>query len=72
MKEDYTTIKSLIISNVIELISSQFKISLDEARDIFYKSETIKLIKDEETGLIYHSALYSFSYFEREYKSKNK
>ena len=62
--------KSLLISNVIELIANNYKITLFEARDRLYKSDVIDLIDDDETGLYGESALYVFSIFENRYKNK--
>ena len=64
--------KTIIISRVVELISANYKVSLDEARDLLYKSETLKKIVDDETGLYGESPLYSFSLFEQEMKDKKK
>lgn len=58
--------KTIIISNVVELIVKEKKISFSEARDKFYSSKTIKLLKDDETGLYGESPLYVFSLFEQE------
>lgn len=61
--------KSIIISNVIELISKEYKVTLDEARDLFYNSDVIDLLDDDETGLYGQSPLFVFSVFERHYKN---
>ena len=58
---------TILISQTIELIAKEYKISLEEARDRFYNSQIIELLEDEETGLYGESALYLLSL----YKSKN-
>ena len=58
---------TILISQTIELIAKEYKISIEEARDRFYNSQIIELLEDEETGLYGESALYLLSL----YKSKN-
>lgn len=62
----HTLVKILIINKVVDLISSQYQIQLDDARDAFYKSKTIDLLDDDSTGLYGDSPLYIFSLFEKE------
>lgn len=61
---EHKTIKRILITRVTELIASNYKITIDEARDRLYSSRLIDLIDDDETGLYGESALYSFSIFE--------
>ena len=60
--------KTLLITNVIELIASKYRISVSEARDKLYNSKIIDLIDDDETGLYGESPLYVLSLFEQEIK----
>ena len=60
--------KTLLITNVIELIASKYRISVSEARDKLYNSRIIDLIDDDETGLYGESPLYVLSLFEQEIK----
>ena len=60
--------KTILISQTIELIAKKYKISIEEARDSFYKSNVMEMLDDDETGLYGESALYLLSLFEREYK----
>ena len=62
--------KTLLITNVIELIASKYRISVSEARDKLYNSRIIDLIDDDETGLYGESPLYVLSLFEQEIKYK--
>ena len=57
---------TILISQTIELIAKEYKISIEEARDRFFNSQIIELLEDEETGLYGESALYLLSL----YKSK--
>ena len=60
--------KTILISQTIELIANKYKLSLEEARDRFYKSDVIKMLDDDETGLYGESALYLLSLFEQQSK----
>lgn len=61
---EHKLVKILLITKVIELIASEYKITIDEARDRLYSSRLIDLIDDDETGLYGESALYSLSIYE--------
>ncbi len=60
--------KTLIITNVTELIAQKYSLSLKDARDLLYQSHVINLIEDDETGLYGQSPLYVFSIFESTYR----
>lgn len=60
--------KTILISQTIELIANKYKLSLEEARDRFYKSDVVKMLDDDETGLYGESALYLLSLFEQQSK----
>ena len=60
--------KTLIFSDVIEMIAHDFHITLNDARDRFYNSELIKLFSDDELGLYGESPLFIYSLFKKEYK----
>ena len=62
--------KTLLITNVTELIAKKYSISLAEARDELYSSDIIGFIDDDETGLYGESPLYVFSLFEKEKSGK--
>ena len=64
--------KTIIITKVTELIASEYKISLREARDKLYESDVVELIEDDETGLYGDSPLYVFSIFERHNQNKKQ
>ena len=46
--------KTILISQVVELIAKKYKISIEEARDRFYNSKVIKMLDDDETGFHYN------------------
>lgn len=60
----------IIIKRVVELISKEYKISLDEARNSLYNSSIVSLLNDEETGLYGESPYYVLSLYELEMNHK--
>lgn len=67
---EHTISKINLICKLIELIASEDKISLCEARNKFFSSVMIDLIDDDETGLYGESALYNYSVY-KYYEKKN-
>ena len=63
--------KTILISQVTELIAKKYKLTLKEARDRFYESDVAKMLDDDETGLYGESALYLLSLYE-EHLNKTK
>ena len=59
------TCKTILISQVIELIANKYKLPLSEARDSFYDSDVIDMLDDDEAGLYGESDLYLLSLYER-------
>lgn len=62
--------KTILISQTIELIAKKYKLSIEEARNKFYKSDVIEMLDDDETGLYGESALYLLSLYENYLKNK--
>ena len=56
--------KTILISQVVELIAKKYKLTLEEARNRFYDSDIIDMLDDDETGLYGESALYLLSLYE--------
>ena len=59
--------KTILISQTIELIAKKYKLSIEEARDSFYKTIIIDMLDDDETGLYGESALYLLSLYDEQY-----
>jgi len=68
---EHTLSKTILISQTIELIAKQYKLSLDEARNRFYQSRVITMLEDDETGLYGTSALYLLSLYEQEIQASS-
>ena len=60
--------KTILVTNVTELIAKRYKVPITEARYMLYESKMIDLIDDKETGLYGESPLYILSLFETEEK----
>ena len=62
--------KTILISQVVELIAKKYRLTYDEARNRFYDSKVIRMLDDDETGLYGQSALYLLSLYENFLKNK--
>lgn len=62
---EHVLAKTLLITDVVNMIAKKYHIKIDEARDAFYNSKIIDLLDDDETGLYGESALYIFSLYEK-------
>lgn len=62
---EHVLAKTILITQVVELIAKKYRLSLQEARDNFYKSDVIDLLEDDETGLYGESSLYLLCLYER-------
>ena len=62
----HSMVKSLILPEVIKMISEKQNISLEHAMADFYQSGTGAAFADDETGLYSQSSLYIFSLYEYE------
>ncbi|MBO5577781.1 MAG: DUF3791 domain-containing protein [Bacilli bacterium] len=56
--------KTILISQIVELIAKKYKLTIEEARNKFYESRVIEMLDDDETGLYGESALYLLSLYE--------
>lgn len=66
-KEQHRKVRNIIrwqrIGSIVVKISETMNISLKEALDLFYKSETCRRFHDEETGLYLQGNLYVLNDF---------
>ena len=58
---DYTLVKAILAAKVIELISNDKKVSLEDATKIYYDSILPTLLSEDETGLYGDSPQYIYS-----------
>ena len=47
---EHVLAKTILIAQTTELIAKKYKLSLEEARDRFYKSNIVELLDDDETA----------------------
>ena len=64
-KMNHALIKSLVVSEVIELIAKKYSLTLKEATKMYYSSNTSKMMSDDNTGMYGDSPLNVFSVFEQ-------
>lgn len=66
MNKDFEYMKEAIASELTEFIINDYKISIKEALDILFFSETYKKLSDPKTGLYFQSSLYVYSFLKNE------
>ena len=68
--DNHVLSKTILISQVIELVAKKYKLSIEEARNGLYQSDIVEMLDDDETGLYGESALYLLSLFDEQSKNK--
>lgn len=68
---EFKYMKEHITKCLISLLMEQEKVSLREAFDIVYNSDTFAKLSDPETGLYFQSPGYVYSYLESEMSKAN-
>lgn len=63
---DFEYMKEAIAADLAELLSIDLGLSISEALDILYNSETYLKLSDPKTGLYFQSTLYVYSYLQQE------
>lgn len=53
-------------ADLAELLSNDLELTIPEALDILYNSETYLKLSDPNTGLYFQSTLYVYSYLQQE------
>lgn len=65
---DHSTVRALIVPEVVKLISEKYDVNERDAMDKFYTSAAGESFADDETGLYGQSALFVFGLFCEEFK----
>ena len=52
------------------MLIKKYNVSLSEALDILYNSETFEKLQDERTGLYFQSPVYVFDFLQKELSRK--
>ena len=55
-----------LVDKMVYLVMNEYKLSMSQALDLVYTSETYSKIEDLETGLYYQSAAYNFNLLKHE------
>lgn len=63
---DFEYMKEAMAADLAELLSNDLDLTIPEALDILYNSETYLKLSDPNTGLYFQSTLYVYSYLQQE------
>lgn len=63
---DFEYMKESLATELVELLIDEYEMTIPEALDILYFSETYKKLCDINTGLYFQSAMYVYSYLKNE------
>lgn len=63
---EFNYMKKYIARQLAQLLIERHSMSLEQALDTLYNSNTFEKLSKPETGLYYQSPLYVFTYLERE------
>jgi hypothetical protein len=63
---DFEYMKEAMAADLAELLSNDLELTIPEALDILYNSETYLKLSDPNTGLYFQSTLYVYSYLQQE------
>ena len=63
---DFEYMKEAMAVDLAELLSNDLELTIPEALDILYNSETYLKLSDPNTGLYFQSTLYVYSYLQQE------
>ena len=66
MSEETKFLLMSLVDKMVYLVMNEYKLSISQALDLVYTSETYSKIEDLETGLYYQSAAYNFNLLKHE------
>ena len=66
MSEETKFLLMSLVDKMVYLVMNEYKLSMSQALDLVYTSETYSHIEDLETGLYYQSAAYNFNLLKHE------
>lgn len=68
-KKDFNLVVELITNRLVSFLMEDYKLSLLDAMDKVYKSQTLEKLQDKDTGLYLRSAAYTYEYLKKELNS---
>ena len=66
MSEETKFLLMSLVDKMVYLVMNEYKLSMSQALDLVYTSETYSKIEDLKTGLYYQSAAYNFNLLKHE------
>ncbi|MGN1158555.1 MAG: hypothetical protein ACI4TK_20490 [Agathobacter sp.] len=66
MSEETKFLLMSLVDKMVYLVMNEYNVSMTQALDLVYRSETYSKIEDLETGLYYQSAAYNFNLLKHE------
>lgn len=63
---DFKYMKEAVAADLAELLAKDYAMSIPDALDVLYGSETYSKLSDPSTGLYYQSSLYVYSFLQNE------
>ena len=66
MSEETKFLLMSLVDKMVYLVMNEYNLSMSQALDLVYTSETYSKIEDLETGLYYQSAAYNFNLLKHE------
>ena len=66
MSEETKFLLMSLVDKMVYLVMNEYNMSMTQALDLVYSSETYSKIEDLETGLYYQSAAYNFNLLKHE------
>lgn len=65
-ESDFQYMKEAVAADLAELLSQNFDMSISDALDTLYNSETYAKLTDPRTGLYFQSSKYVYSFLKKE------
>lgn len=66
MNSDFKYMKEAIAADLAELLAKDYNLSITEALDSLYNSDTYEKLCNPNTGLYFQSSLYIYSFLKEE------
>ena len=66
MNADFNYMKEALAADLVELLVKDFNMTITEALDAMYGSETYSKLCDPDTGLYFQSSQYVYSFLKNE------
>ena len=68
-KKEFNLVVEMITNRLVSFLMGDYNLSLLDAMDKVYKSQTLEKLQDKSTGLYLRSAAYTYEYLKKELNS---